>query len=131
MVNLSAKLTVGAVGQYALGGVSPSRQGYLVLHTRLASGTGITFGLRKRLLGTGPGNTNPGVTTVTDANAPRTYFTDFLTGSAVTNATAITPTSTAAIHRVDCDGCEIILDILTNSGSGVLEVYYNFVSVSE
>ena len=104
---------ISAIGHYNLGNVAEMAKAQLRLSTRLASGTGITWGLRLRLTGSG----------ISDANAPRTGFYDVLGQANVAAATAITPTSTAQIHEIDCGGCDVILSILTNSGSGVLEVF--------
>ena len=104
--------TYTAVGVYTLTNVSPHAPGALVIQTRLVSGTGLTWALRKRMT----------ETTVAAADAPRTAFTDELTATAVTNATAITATTAPQIHAVQCDGCDVILEVLTNSGAGVLQV---------
>lgn len=109
---MTGPLTFSAVGVYPLTNVAEMVAGALVIQTRLISGTGLTWALRKRLTGS----------SVANADAPRTAFKNVLTDAAVNNATAITPTSAAQIHSVICDGCDVVLEILSNSGSGVLQI---------
>jgi hypothetical protein len=111
-----------ATGQYALTNVSENAAGALVIQTRLASGTGVTWALRKRLTGTAPGSAQPGVTTVAHNAAPRSAFANAATGAAVDAGTAITATTAPQLHSIICDGCDVILDVLSVTGAGVLLV---------
>ena len=104
--------TVSAVGRYVLGNVQQNASGNLLVQHFLASGTGMTFCFRKRITGGA----------VADADAPRCAHTDALTNLAVLQATDITPTTAVQLHSVPADGCDIILHVLTNSGSAVLTV---------
>lgn len=110
--------TFTTTGQYVLTNVSENAAAALVIQSRLISGTGVTWGLRKRLTRTDVQNLNP----VADNVAPRTAFSNALTGAAVTESTAITATTAPQIHSVICDGCDVILDILTVTGNGVLQI---------
>jgi hypothetical protein len=62
---------------------------------------------------------------VADAAAPRTWLTNALTGAPIDNATAITATTAPQIHSVICDGCDVLLEVLSVTGAGVLRVDMN------
>ena len=115
-------LRLTTTGVYPLTNVSENAAGALVLQTRLASGTGVTWALRKRLTGTAPGNSNPGVTAVADAAAPRCVFRNALLETTVDSVTAVTATTAPQIHSVICDGCDVLLEVLSVTGNGVLLV---------
>ena len=55
---------------------------------------------------------------VADASAPTTYYENFATGVAVAAGTALTA---AALVKVPCDGCDLILDYTATSGEMVVE----------
>lgn len=115
MIDYRSRYTFNAVGQYSLGNVAEMGRATMVIQTRLLSGTGVTWGLRLR--GTGGG--------VSDAaNAPRAGFIDMLANNAaVAPATAITAASTIALSKIDCEGCDVILDILSVTSGGTLELF--------
>lgn len=110
--------TFNATGQFVLTNVSENAAAALVIQSRLISGTGVTWGLRKRLTGSGSMDLNP----IADDDAPRTAFTNSLTNAAVSESTAVTATTAPQIHSVICDGCDVILDVLSVTGNGVLQL---------
>lgn len=114
-----------ATGIYPLTNVDTASAGSLVIQTRLASGTGVTWAVRKRATGTAPGTGGASVVPVADAAAPRTWLTNALTGAPIDNATAITATTAPQIHSVICDGCDVLLEVLSVTGAGVLRVDMN------
>lgn len=57
--------------------------------------------------------------TVADASAPTTAYTNFSTDTAVAAGTAIT--TAVAVYKVECDGCALILDYTQTSGVMVIE----------
>lgn len=110
--------TYNATGQYVLTNVSENAAAALMIQSRLASGTGVTWGVRKRLTGSGSQNLNP----VADDDAPRCVLTNALTNEAVAATTAITATTAPQMHSVICDGSDVILDVLSITGNGVLQL---------
>lgn len=65
--------------------------------------------LRKKLKGS----------SVANASAPTTSYTNFSTDTAVAAGTAIT--AGGAVYKVECDGCTLILDYTATSGTMVVE----------
>lgn len=121
---MGATLRYTATGIFPLTNVDTQVAGALVIQTRLASGSA-TWALRKRLTGTSPGvsgTVENNVVAVPDLNAPRTYFSNALTGEAVNNATAITATTAPQIHSVICDGCDVLLEVLSIAGELLVDV---------
>ena len=55
---------------------------------------------------------------VADASAPTTYYELFNTGVSTAAGTALTA---AALVKVPCDGCDLILDYTATSGTMVVE----------
>jgi hypothetical protein len=84
---------IGAVGSWVLQ-ISGTFSGSLVL--------------RKKALGS----------VVADGSAPTTYYTNFATGVDVAAGTALTA---AALVKVPCDGCVLILDYTATSGTMIVE----------
>ena len=84
---------IGAVGSWVLQ-ISGTFSGSLVL--------------RKKAVGS----------VVADASAPTTYYENFATGVAVAAGTALTA---AALVKVPCDGCVLVLDYTATSGTMVVE----------
>ncbi|BAH38872.1 MAG TPA: hypothetical protein DGD08_08525 [Gemmatimonas aurantiaca] len=109
-------------GQFVLTNVGENAAAALVMQSRLKSGTGVTWGLRKRLTGTGDGTTYNGVTVVDASAAPRSAFTNMATMAAVSESTPVTATALPQLHSIICDGCDVILDVLSVTGNGVLEI---------
>jgi hypothetical protein len=83
----------GAVGSWVLH-ISGTFSGSLVLRKKIRRGS------------------------VTDGNAPTTYYENFATGVSVAAGTALTA---AALLKVPCDGCDLILDYTAASGVMVIE----------
>lgn len=98
--------TITGTGQVNLGDAQDGAVGSWVLSTAFSSSGSLT--LTKKLRGS----------SVTDANAPDTFYQNFATGVDASAGVAITG---AGLWKVECDGCELVLDITSLTGTLTVE----------